>query len=214
MRSSTSRSQVNAWPVCRCIVGPSTANTDTCGSDNTEHIPFITDVGRTIRFCPTADQPNNLNYNAGRSYPGPDPPPATAHGNCVLQLQPERFRVCSSLAGHLKAAGLNVWLDQLDIVPGQQWDRAIETSTSSRHFHCAAFAFSDCLCACLAGGKDSSVRTTRAINQGHEEVKLGLSCLRHYITCRVVIRSRRKIHSYVPHPRKPAIRFVDDSWIR
>lgn len=30
------------------------------------------------------------------------------------------------LAGDLKAAGLNVWLDQLDIVPGQQWDRAVE----------------------------------------------------------------------------------------
>jgi Tfp pilus assembly protein PilF len=30
------------------------------------------------------------------------------------------------LAEDLKAAGQNVWLDQLDIVPGQQWDRAIE----------------------------------------------------------------------------------------
>jgi WD40 repeat protein len=30
------------------------------------------------------------------------------------------------LAGDLKAAGLNVWLDQLDIVPGQRWDRAVE----------------------------------------------------------------------------------------
>jgi len=30
------------------------------------------------------------------------------------------------LAEDLKAAGQPVWLDQLDIVPGQQWDRAIE----------------------------------------------------------------------------------------
>jgi uncharacterized protein len=30
------------------------------------------------------------------------------------------------LAADLKAAGANVWLDQLDIIPGQRWDRAIE----------------------------------------------------------------------------------------
>jgi len=30
------------------------------------------------------------------------------------------------VAGDLKAAGANVWLDQMDIVPGQRWDEAIE----------------------------------------------------------------------------------------
>jgi len=30
------------------------------------------------------------------------------------------------LAADLKAAGANVWLDQLDIAPGQRWDRTIE----------------------------------------------------------------------------------------
>ena len=30
------------------------------------------------------------------------------------------------LARDLKAAGANVWLDQLDIIPGQRWDRAVE----------------------------------------------------------------------------------------
>jgi hypothetical protein len=30
------------------------------------------------------------------------------------------------LARDLKAAGANVWLDQLDIIPGQRWDRTIE----------------------------------------------------------------------------------------
>jgi len=30
------------------------------------------------------------------------------------------------LAGDLKAAGASVWLDQMDIIPGQRWDRAIE----------------------------------------------------------------------------------------
>ena len=30
------------------------------------------------------------------------------------------------LAEDLKAAGANVWLDQLDIAPGERWDRAVE----------------------------------------------------------------------------------------
>jgi uncharacterized protein YecT (DUF1311 family) len=30
------------------------------------------------------------------------------------------------LAGDLKSAGANVWLDQLDIAPGQRWDRSVE----------------------------------------------------------------------------------------
>lgn len=30
------------------------------------------------------------------------------------------------LAEDLKAAGANVWIDQLDILPGQRWDRAVE----------------------------------------------------------------------------------------
>jgi len=30
------------------------------------------------------------------------------------------------LAEDLKAAGADVWIDQLDIAPGQEWDNAIE----------------------------------------------------------------------------------------
>jgi hypothetical protein len=30
------------------------------------------------------------------------------------------------LAGDLKTTGANVWLDQLDILPGERWDRAVE----------------------------------------------------------------------------------------
>jgi hypothetical protein len=30
------------------------------------------------------------------------------------------------LAGDLKARGANIWLDQLDIRPGQPWDREVE----------------------------------------------------------------------------------------
>jgi TPR repeat protein len=35
------------------------------------------------------------------------------------------------LAADLKAAGSSVWLDQLDIIPGQRWDRAIEDALKS-----------------------------------------------------------------------------------
>lgn len=32
------------------------------------------------------------------------------------------------LAGDLKAAGVDVWVDQLDILPSQRWDRTLETA--------------------------------------------------------------------------------------
>jgi TonB family protein len=35
------------------------------------------------------------------------------------------------LAGDLKAAGADVWLDQLDIIPGQRWDRAVEDTLTN-----------------------------------------------------------------------------------
>ena len=35
------------------------------------------------------------------------------------------------LAGDLKAVGASVWLDQLDIVPGQRWDRAVEAALAN-----------------------------------------------------------------------------------
>ena len=35
------------------------------------------------------------------------------------------------LAGDLKAAGASVWLDQLDILPGQRWDRSVEDALTN-----------------------------------------------------------------------------------
>ena len=35
------------------------------------------------------------------------------------------------LAGDLKGAGASVWLDQLEIVPGQRWDRAFEDALAN-----------------------------------------------------------------------------------
>src|SRR5271166_3494425 len=38
----------------------------------------------------------------------------------------EDTEIVLRVAGDLKAAGANVWLDQMDIVPGQRWDDAVE----------------------------------------------------------------------------------------
>lgn len=35
------------------------------------------------------------------------------------------------LAGDLKAGGANVWLDQLDIIPGERWDNAVENALNN-----------------------------------------------------------------------------------
>jgi hypothetical protein len=35
------------------------------------------------------------------------------------------------LAGDLKTAGANVWLDQMDILAGQRWDRAVEDALAN-----------------------------------------------------------------------------------
>src|SRR5208283_6193024 len=37
------------------------------------------------------------------------------------------------LAEDLKAAGSNVWLDQLDIAPGQRWARAVQDALNNCH---------------------------------------------------------------------------------
>jgi len=37
-----------------------------------------------------------------------------------------------NLRCHLRAAGAHVWLDQLEIKPGQRWDRAEEDALASR----------------------------------------------------------------------------------
>jgi hypothetical protein len=37
------------------------------------------------------------------------------------------------LAEDLKAAGANVWLDQLDIAPGQRWARAVQDALDNCH---------------------------------------------------------------------------------
>ena len=35
------------------------------------------------------------------------------------------------LAEDLKAAGADVWIDQLDIVPGSRWDQAVEDAATN-----------------------------------------------------------------------------------
>jgi TonB family protein len=57
---------------------------------------------------------------------------AQAASAAFISYSREDSEFALRLAGDLKAAGANVWLDQLDIVPGQRWDRAVEDALS----HC------------------------------------------------------------------------------
>jgi hypothetical protein len=42
----------------------------------------------------------------------------------------EDSKFALQLAQDLKAAGANVWIDQLDIDPGQEWDSAVEAAVT------------------------------------------------------------------------------------
>ena len=51
--------------------------------------------------------------------------PATRRSNRLLKLPPGGFRIRPCLVEDLKAAGAKVWLDELDIKAGEDWDSAV-----------------------------------------------------------------------------------------
>src|SRR5450755_3609128 len=55
------------------------------------------------------------------------PPPSSAF--CSYSRADAAFAL--RLAEDLKAAGANVWMDQLDIEPGTPWDRAVEEALAA-----------------------------------------------------------------------------------
>jgi photosystem II stability/assembly factor-like uncharacterized protein len=52
-------------------------------------------------------------------------------GPAFFSYSREDSEFAHRLAGDLKAAGANVWLDQLDIQPGDQWDRTVEEALTN-----------------------------------------------------------------------------------
>ena len=54
------------------------------------------------------------------------PPLAVEAQSAFISYSREDSEFALKLAGDLKAAGAAVWLDQLDIAPGQRWARAVE----------------------------------------------------------------------------------------
>ena len=87
------------------------------------------------------------------------------------------------LAGDLKAAGASVWLDQLDILPGQRWDRAVED------------ALTNCprLVVILSPASISSANVMDEVSFALEEQKTVIPVI--YQDCTVPFRLRRVQHS-------------------
>ena len=86
------------------------------------------------------------------------------------------------LAEDLKNAGMRLWLDQRDIIPGDQWDRAVEN------------ALTDCLCVVVILSP-SSVNSRNVLDEvsfALEKSKQIVPIL--YRDCEVPFRLRRIQH--------------------
>lgn len=56
---------------------------------------------------------------------------ATAKAPAFFSYSRENSDMALKIAADLRNAGANIWLDQLSIRPGQQWDRAVEEALDS-----------------------------------------------------------------------------------
>jgi hypothetical protein len=83
------------------------------------------------------------------------------------------------LAGDLKAAGANVWLDQLDIRPGDRWDHAVE----------GALTRCPCLLVILSPASVNSTNVMDEVSFALEERKTVFPVM--YRDCTVPFRLRR-----------------------
>jgi len=86
------------------------------------------------------------------------------------------------LAADLKTAGGNVWIDQLDIVPGQRWDRAIED----------ALGACSCLLVILSPASVNSTNVMDEVSFALEEQRTLIPVL--YKECQIPFRLRRLQH--------------------
>jgi len=86
------------------------------------------------------------------------------------------------LAGDLKAARASVWMDQLDIVPGQRWDRAIED----------ALANCPCMIVILSPASVNSTNVMDEVSFALEEKKTVIPVI--HKDCTVPFRLRRLQH--------------------
>lgn len=83
------------------------------------------------------------------------------------------------LAGDLKAARASVWMDQLDIVPGQRWDRAVED----------ALANCPCMIVILSPASINSTNVMDEVSFALEERKTVIPVI--HKNCTVPFRLRR-----------------------
>jgi len=86
------------------------------------------------------------------------------------------------LASDLKAAGARVWLDQLDIVPGEPWDRAVEDALNK----CSR------MLVLLSPASVNSANVMDEVSFALEEKKIVIPVI--YMDCTVPFRLRRLQH--------------------
>jgi hypothetical protein len=87
------------------------------------------------------------------------------------------------LCGDLKAAGANVWLDQLDIRPGQRWDHAVENALMNY----------PCMVVILSPASVSSTNVMDEVSFALEERKTVIPVI--HRDCVVPFRLRRLQHA-------------------
>jgi hypothetical protein len=96
---------------------------------------------------------------------------------CSYSRKDEAFAL--KLASDLKGAGIPVWIDQLDIPPGQHWDDAIQ----------AALTSSDGILVVLSPGGVESKNVKDEVSYALDEGKRLIPVL--YLECAVPLRLRR-----------------------
>ena len=74
---------------------------------------------------------SDVEYLAGSPGDGERQPGRSTAPVAFFSYSREDSAFVLRLAGDLKRAGASVWLDQLDIVPGQRWDNAIEEALAA-----------------------------------------------------------------------------------
>jgi hypothetical protein len=96
-----------------------------------------------------------------------------------LSYAREDSEIALKLTRDLKAAGVPIWLDQLDIPPGKRWDRAVE----------AALQGSKCLLVLLSPNSVSSENVMDEVSYAMEEEKQIVPVI--VQKCRLPLRMRR-----------------------
>ena len=120
-----------------------------------------------------------VRWKANRTSEQAGPTGAELMGSAFFSYSRNDSEFAVRLARDLKAGGRDVWLDQVDILPGQQWDRAIEDAlTASTH-----------MLVILSAASVESPNVMDEVSFALEERKAVIPIL--YKSCKIPFRLRR-----------------------